>query len=718
MRALRLTDRRRLVLRVIALCLFISGTVLFLDARDDLYDAELWTVDRRFQIRGPRHALTDTSVVVVGVDDYSLNWMAMEERIGSWPWPRSVHASLVKILSEAGARVIAFDVLFPEPDHHSTVPEHPSGLHGVDHDAALASALRQSGRVILAIQETRSQKLTPAEAGDGAASPPANDPGRGGLAPMASTAQPILLADEQIQAFQSLARRGPRAPSPLPDWLQPPTHELLWTIPWDGLATAARATGYIDIDADPDSVYRRVQPVKAVDNGRLHVHLAVATAAAALGVPLDQVQVQADGAVRLGNQRTLPVNPDGKMWIDFASSATRRTGPGRREMAPSAFPYVSFYSVLSGNVSPSLFRDKVVLVGAVAPGLRDVRPNPFDVAGSGVDLNAHLVDAILENTLPRQTSAAVQPLLMLTLVLLLCWALALRTPLGATVATLGITLPFLIIVCLLFSHAKLIVPVATPMLTIAACYTGVMTLRFATEQREQRRVRRFFERYVTQEVATEILEDPEAAQLGGRRREVTMLFSDIRGFTSMSEQLSAEVVIEILNEYFGVMVPIIERHRGTTNNFIGDAIFAFWGAPLAQADQAERAVLTGLEMLEAMPALQARWREQGLPAFEIGIGIHTGTAVIGNIGTEQRSHYTTIGDDVNIASRLESANSKEGTKFLISDAVYHRVAHLIEARQMPPLWVKNKAEPLSVYEVLGRKQDIAVESSAEAAATG
>jgi len=172
----------------------------------------------------------------------------------------------------------------------------------------------------------------------------------------------------------------------------------------------------------------------------------------------------------------------------------------------------------------------------------------------------------------------------------------------------------------------------------------------------------------------------------------------------MSEKLSAEVVIDILNEYFGVMVPIVERHGGTTNNFIGDAIFAFWGAPLPQADQAERAVLTGLEMLEAMPALQDGWREQGLPAFEIGIGIHLGTAVIGNIGTERRSHYTTIGDDVNIAARLEAANSREGTRFLISEAVYTRVASLIEARRLPPLAVKNKAEPLSVYEVLGRKE--------------
>jgi adenylate cyclase len=238
---------------------------------------------------------------------------------------------------------------------------------------------------------------------------------------------------------------------------------------------------------------------------------------------------------------------------------------------------------------------------------------------------------------------------------------------------------------------------------VATCYTGVMTLRFATEQREQRRVRRFFERYVTPEVATEVLEAQEAARLGGHRQEVTLLFSDIRGFTAMSERLPAEMVIQLLNEYFAEMVPIIERQRGTINAFIGDGIFAFWGAPLAQADQAERAVLAGLEMLEAMPPLQARWRAQGLPAFEIGIGIHRGVVVIGNIGTEHRSHYTTIGDDVNIASRLESLNSTQGTKFLISEAVYARVADLIAARRMPPLSVKNRVGLLTVYEVLGRR---------------
>lgn len=706
MRALRLTDRRRLVLRVIALCLLIAGAVLLLDAQDDLYRAELWAYDRRLQVRGPRQAPDASRVVVVGIDDYSLHAMAnrgLREggaaepvQFGNWPWPREVHAKLVRSLTSAGAKVIAFDVMFSGPDQHS--PE-----TGRD-DAEFTRALKESGRVVLAVQQMRTEKLQPQEE----ATPQTQ----------ASVAQPIFLDPQQIEAFDTLAARSPLAPQPLPEILTPPTQAFLWTVPWDGLTTAALGCGHIDIDPEPDGVYRRVAPVIAVDNGRLYLQLGVAAATAALGVAPDQVTVDPEGKVRLGSRRTLPVDTDGRMWINFAGSATRRTGPGRREMAPSAFPYVPYYAVLDGAVSKEIFRDKVVFIGATARGLGDVRPNPYDAAGSGVDINAHVADTILSDRPLRPAAPVVKPLLMLGLVLLLCLALNARTPLGATLATLGITLPYLIGDFLLFSQAGLVLPVATPMLMVAACYTGVMTLRFATEQREQRRVRRFFERYVTQEVATEILEDPEAAQLGGRRREVTMLFSDIRGFTSMSEQLSAEVVIDILNEYFAVMVPIIERHRGTTNNFIGDAIFAFWGAPLPQADQAQRAVLTGLEMLEAMPALQARWREQGLPAFEIGIGIHTGTAVIGNIGTEQRSHYTTIGDDVNIAARLEAANSKEGTKFLISEAVYQRAADLIEARQMPPLWVKNKAEPLSVYEVRGRKRDAAPESAVEPAATG
>jgi adenylate cyclase len=678
MRTVRLSPRRHLIRRVIALCLLCAGTIFLIDALGALDHAEDWTVDLRFDVRGrrPQHG----AVVVVGIDDSSLNQLVSSH--GNWPWPRSVHAELVGLLAAAGARVIAFDLFFMQPD------QHPVEGH-LGHDDRLVQGVRRSSSVLLATYYEPPPKIRERPA----------SPGEGQLA-----ATPAILDPSLLDSVDALNARSSRTPTTLPHWLIPPTKQYFWRLPLPDLARAARGCGFVDIDPDWDGVYRRVQPVQAVDSQRLYVHLGVAVAAAALGVPLKEITLDSTEVVRLGDRRILPVDADGKLLIDFAGGATQWVEEGLRERMPSAFPYFSYGDVLSGRVPPSVFRDKVVFVGVVARSLGDVKANPFDAAGTGLDLNAHLADAILAGRLPRFLPLYGLPLLMLLLTFLLCSALCARTLARATGGTLAIGVPYLTGAYLLFTYGGLVVPVATPMLTVAACYTGVMALRFATEQREQRRVRRFFERYVTREIAAEVLEDPEAAQMGGRRREVTMLFSDIRGFTTMSEQLPAETVIQLLNEYFAEMVPIIERYRGTTNSFIGDAIFAFWGAPLPQEDQAERAVLTGLEMLEAMPALHARWREQGLPAFEIGIGIHLGTAVIGNIGTEERSHYTTIGDDVNTAARLESLNSQEGTKFLISDAVYARVAHLIEARRLPPLAVKNKAQPLNVYEVLGRSK--------------
>jgi adenylate cyclase len=230
----------------------------------------------------------------------------------------------------------------------------------------------------------------------------------------------------------------------------------------------------------------------------------------------------------------------------------------------------------------------------------------------------------------------------------------------------------------------------------------VMTYRFRVEYNERKRHREYLDRYLAPEVAALLVNHPEAARLGaGERREVTVLFSDIRGFTPMSEHMAPADVAEVLCRYFSEMVRIVMDHQGMVNNFIGDALVAVYNAPMEQPDHARRAVLTGLEMLRAWETLQEEWRDAGLPTFRIGIGINTGAVFAGNIGMEKRLQYTVIGDTVNAAARLEALNKELGTSFLISHATYERVADLVEVRPLAPILVKGKVEPLQLYEVLG-----------------
>jgi adenylate cyclase len=256
----------------------------------------------------------------------------------------------------------------------------------------------------------------------------------------------------------------------------------------------------------------------------------------------------------------------------------------------------------------------------------------------------------------------------------------------------------------MFLGKQLLLPMAAPLLSIVVDVGVVMTYRFRVEYNERKRHRDYLDRYLAPQVADLIVNNPERAHLGvGERREVTVLFSDIRGFTSMSERMAPEDVTALLCRYYSEMVGIIDGHEGMVNNFIGDALVAVYNAILDQPDHARRAVLTGVGMLGAWESLQEEWRAAGYPTFRIGIGINTGPVFAGSIGMEKRLQYTLIGDTVNAAARFETLNKDLGTSMLIGQATYERVADLVEVRPLPPVLVKGKSEPLQVYEVLGLK---------------
>ena len=240
-----------------------------------------------------------------------------------------------------------------------------------------------------------------------------------------------------------------------------------------------------------------------------------------------------------------------------------------------------------------------------------------------------------------------------------------------------------------------------PMTTLIVTYAGIISYRIFFEEGEKKKIRSAFSQYLHPRLVEQMLTHPETLRLGGEEKELTALFSDIRGFTTLSENLTPAQLVELLNEYLTEMTEVIFRNWGTLDKYIGDAIMAFWGAPYPQTDHALRACRTGLEMFKSLQTLQMGWQARGLPPLDIGIGINSGPMLVGNMGSKRRKNYTIMGDSVNVASRLEGINRQFGTNIIISENTFLLVRDQVVARKLDLIQVKGKTQPVKVYELLG-----------------
>jgi adenylate cyclase len=242
-------------------------------------------------------------------------------------------------------------------------------------------------------------------------------------------------------------------------------------------------------------------------------------------------------------------------------------------------------------------------------------------------------------------------------------------------------------------------PVVAPFVATGTSFLGGLAWQYFVEGREKRQVKRLFGRYVSPDVFQHLMANPDVA-LGGERRDMTVLFSDIRGFTSVSEQGTPEAIVAQLNEYFGAMVDVVFRHRGTVDKFVGDMVMALFGAPVTDQEHADHAVAAAMDMSAALAALNARWAAEGRPVLDIGIGLNSGTMIAGNIGSQSIMSYTVIGDAVNLGSRIESLNKDYGTRILISQATKDRLTRPVQTRRVGDVTVKGRREPVVVWEVV------------------
>jgi adenylate cyclase len=666
---------------------------------------ELNSLDLRFQLRG--RTQPDPRIIIVDIDQHS------QEVLKHWPFPRIYFAHMLDALREDGARVAAFDITFSQSDERELLPlkELDASLDEqqkkgqatspamrleiereekkYDYDQQFADAIQRFGNVVLGnyfLYTKADLQGVPNEALDRYANLMAffpfpqvrPEPSAGGEAGRLRL----------IQQYEDLYL--------VPRGVEGNT-ELLTGV----VASERGGSGFFNVAVDADTVVRRM-PL-AIPYGRdtdranwdMYASIDVQALRLYLGLTNEQTVLNYGGAgvtsIEFGPKLT--VHPD-----DLSRMMVNYHGPVR------TYPYVSFADAAEKKFAAGTFKDKIVLVGASATGIGDLRATPFGAIDfPGVEIHANLIDNILNQKFLMHGG----PQVLTDLAFIFLFGI----PLGMWLAFvqprwmafgLLLLIPFAGIVYWAFLHGWWLNFIVPSLFTLVPNVGLVALYRVLIEEQEKRKVRGAFQQYVSPEVIRRVLSDPELVQ--PRKSDITVLFSDVRGFTTISEALDAQDLARLLNGYLTEMTRIIFRHQGTLDKYIGDAVMAIWGAPFTEPKHGERCCQAALSMLSRLADLQEKWRADGLPAMEIGIGINTGIASVGNMGSSLRYGYTAMGDTVNLASRLEGLNKEYGTSILISESTRADLTNeRMMIREIDFIRVKGKNQPVMIFEILSEQ---------------
>jgi len=449
----------------------------------------------------------------------------------------------------------------------------------------------------------------------------------------------------------------------------------------------AAGLGHINLVPDGDGVVRSSQLFFEVDGVKMP-SLGLRAAMMASGENKFDAGLY---EIKLGNQQ-IPVDADNRMWINY-------TGP------PGRYPNFSFADIVKGRISSDKLKDKVLFVGATALGIYDMRVTPFSGNTPGVEVHATITDNILSGRFIRRTGLeAMFDILLIFALGLFSFYLTKRMgfyaafPAAILLSSFYVWLSFA-----LFKQGHWVSMIYPPVAIIFSLLTGG-SYRYLVLERSARELRTIFSSYHSDKLVARLEEDPEAAKIGGDSKDVTILFTDIKGFTSFSEKHTPQEVVARLNEYLGAMVELIEEYDGYVDKFIGDGIMAYWGAPLAQPDHAKLAVACVLAMNNTMEKLCTKWLAEGVEPFAIRAGVQSGEVVAGNVGLRgKKMEYTVIGDTVNQAARLESSAKYYGVNALVGEATYLRTCDSYSYRELDKIRVLGKQVPITVYELIGLK---------------
>jgi len=465
-------------------------------------------------------------------------------------------------------------------------------------------------------------------------------------------------------------------------------------LPVPQLIKEAMALGHANMFPDPDGTLRWEAMVIEY-NGYLYPSIDLQAASIFLGIPPEKVVLEATEGIRLGEKRYIPTDPYGRSLIPYY-------GP------IYTFKHYSISDILEGRIDPKQFQGKIVLIGATAVGIYDLRVTPYTAAMPGIEKHASVIGSIIENRLLKPLPSSIHLAFLLLSGFFFTLFLIRLKALGALLLTGSSLLLIMGTAYYLFVQKGVWFQMAYPSNNILLIFIIVTAYNYAVEERYARKIRAMFSNYATERVVDALIKNPGMAKLGGERREMTVLFSDIRGFTSFSEKHTPEEVVAILNEYLGTMTNVIFRWEGTLDKFVGDEIVAFWGAPMKQENHAEMAVRCALDMVRTLQGLQKKWQSEGKPILDSGIGINTGEVLVGNIGAEgKKMDYTVIGDHVNLGARVESLTRLYDTHILITEFTLDKIRNLIMTRRLGHLSligkekvkVKGREERVKIYEI-------------------
>ena len=645
-----------------ALCVVLLLALLFFRVTDPLplEELRLRTFDI-FQVIKPRVA-TLRPAVIVDIDEASLR------KLGQWPWPRTRVADLITSLTRLGAAAIAFDVVFSEPDRLSPAlaadlyrnldEETRNKLRALpSNDQVMAEAIKQSGRVVL---------------------------GETGL----PTVQP--LSDAQPLPVGVAAVGGD------PKSFIPSFDGLLQNVPT--LESAAAGRGLFTVLPERDGIVRRV-PMVMQAQGKVMPSLSFETLRVATGNSTILVRMNADGikGVALPGFE-MPTDRNGQLWVHFAPHDQAR--------------YVSAVDVLEGRIPADRFSRRLVIIGTSAAGLLDLKTTPNYPAMPGVEIHAQVLESILSNSMLSQPWYAVA--LELAAALLLGVTIIVLAPILGPMVLLLFGVAFIALLVgsswYLFTEQQLLIDFTFPLLSSLLIYLTLVFTNFVKEQAQRRQIRSAFGQYLSPTLVEQLAQSPEKLVLGGEARDMTIMFSDVRGFTTISEiyKDDPQGLTALMNSFLTPLTNAIIDRKGTIDKYMGDAIMAFWNAPLYDPTHELNACEAALDMLERVERLN-REREAAAKAngtlfipINIGVGINTGRCVVGNMGSDLRFDYSVLGDSVNLASRLEGQCKSYGLPIIIGSRTANAAKDRFALLELDFIAVKGKKEPEVVYSIVGR----------------
>jgi len=676
---------------------------------------ELDTLDTRFRYLPQRRLSPESPIVIVDIDQKA------QEVLGRWPFSRVYFAKMLDVLHEDGAQVAAFDITFSKPDQsaapvralaeelekreqagESVDPKLTAEVRALaakyNADAQFAKAIKRFGPVILgnyflftqADLEGVSDKALQTYADQIAffAYPPAH--------PLRAQ----LGKEDKLHLMEIFEGAG----------LVPKGAEANLDSLTAGLNGDSSWTGFFNEPPDTDGVVRRTTlllPYGRSENPTewdLYPSMDVMAARAFMGKEaLDtNLYYNQAGIVRIdfGNKLSLRTDELGQMLINYQ-------GPW------GTFHHYSIADVLDKQPAPGTFKGKLVLIGATATGIGDLRATPFGGTNyPGVEIHANIIDNILNDRFLKRDarSALIDALLIFTFGIPLGIWMALVQPRWMWFGA-ALLIPLVAVDYGTFRHGWWL-NFTVPAMTLTGNVLLVSLYRALVEEKEKRKVRSTFAQFLSPEVIRRLMVNPELVE--PKKTEISVMFSDIRGFTTISEKMDAQELALFLKQYLTDMTKIVFSRFGTLDKYIGDAVMAFWGAPFEESGHATKACNAALEMMKRVGEMRKQWEAQGKPSLEIGIGINTGVASVGKMGSVLRAEYTALGDTVNLSSRLEGLNKDYGTHIIVNETTYQAAKDDgFVFRELDLIRVKGKLQPVTIYQLMGQQEDLAAEGRAE-----